>query len=142
MARTDEPSRGRVTGIGGVFFKTASPAETLGWYREHLGIQSHEYGGFAFQWTEKTQPEQTGYTVWAAFPGDTEYFDPSGQPFMVNFRVDDLEGLIARLREAGVEVIGEVETHPNGKFGWILDPDGRKVELWEPVPSSQDPYLG
>jgi catechol 2,3-dioxygenase-like lactoylglutathione lyase family enzyme len=131
----------RVTGIGGVFFKSDDPARTLEWYRNHLGIASGDWGGFAFQWNEKDQPNETGYTIWSAFPDTTIYFAPSEQPFMVNFRVVDLVRLIAALKDEGVEVVGEIEQHPNGKFAWILDPEGRKVELWEPVASDEDPYL-
>lgn len=131
----------RVTGLGGLFFKTRDPKEILDWYRRHLGIESEEWGGFAFRWLEPDQPEETGCTVWAAFPDDTQHFAPSEHSYMVNFRVDDLEGTIAALRSEGVEVVGEIEQHDNGKFAWILDPEGRKVELWEPVPSKDDPYL-
>ena len=131
----------RVTGLGGMFFKSKDPKETLDWYRRHLGIDSTEWGGFAFRWLESEQPEETGYTVWSVFPDDTKHFSPSQHAFMVNYRVDDLEGLMAALRSEGVEVAGEIEQHENGKFGWIVDPEGRKVELWEPVPSRDDPYL-
>lgn len=131
----------RVTGIGGVFFKSHDPARVLEWYRTHLGIESGDWGGFAFQWREQDQPNATGYTVWGVFPDTTTYFSPSEQQFLVNFRVQDLVSLIAALREEGVAVVGEIEQHPNGKFAWILDPEGRKVELWEPVASAVDPYL-
>lgn len=141
MALDAEGEMKRVTGIGGVFFTSAHPDRTLDWYRTHLGIDAGDYGGFAFQWTEKDRPEQTGYTVWSAFPDSSDYLAPSDQPFMVNFRVADLEALIAALKEEGVEVVGEIEAHPNGKFAWILDLEGRKIELWEPVPSQDDPYL-
>ena len=132
----------RVTGLGGLFFKSADRDATLAWYREHLGIESDAWGGFAFQWLDKGDPEETGYTVWSAFPADSTHFAPSEAPFMVNFRVADLEGLMAALKAEGVEVVGEIQQHENGKFGWILDPEGRKIELWEPVPSRDDPYLG
>lgn len=131
----------RVTGIGGVFFKSADPGRAMEWYRTHLGIEAGDWGGFAFEWTEKNEPDETGYTVWGAFPDTTRYFLPSQEPFMVNFRVADLTSLIAALKEEGVDVVGEIEEHPNGKFAWILDLEGRKVELWEPVPSRDDPYL-
>lgn len=130
----------RVTGLGGVFYKCADPGKQLAWYREHLGIEAAEYG-FSFRWREHAEPEAVGYTVWAPFKQDTGYFAPSEKPFMVNFRVHDLVGLLAALKEEGVEVLGEIEEHPNGKFGWILDPEGNKLELWEPVPSADDPYL-
>lgn len=131
----------RVTGLGGMFFKSADPKTTIDWYRTHLGIDSAEWGGFAFQWLDREQPSETGYTVWSAFPKDTDHFGPESNQFMFNFRVADMDALITALREEGVEVLGEVQEHPNGKFAWIADPEGRKVELWEPVPSAQDPYL-
>jgi predicted enzyme related to lactoylglutathione lyase len=140
---TSEADRGmrRVTGIGGIFFKSDDPGRTLEWYRTHLGIASGDFGGFAFQWSEKDRPNETGYTVWSVFPDTTAYFSPSEQPYMINFRVADLVGLVAALREEGVEIVGEIEQYPNGKFAWILDPEGRKIELWEPVPADEDPYL-
>ena len=131
----------RVTGLGGMFFKSRDPQQAVAWYREHLGIDAADWGGFAFEWLEKDRPAETGYTVWAVFPEDTKHFAPGEQSFMMNFRVDDLESLIAALRSEGVEVVGDIEQHENGKFAWILDPEGRKVELWEPVPSRDDPYL-
>ncbi len=131
----------RVTGLGGMFFKSRDPKGTLDWYREHLGIDAADWGGFAFRWTEADQPDQTGYTVWSVFPEDTKHFAPSESVFMLNFRVDDMDALIEALKSEGVEILGEVEEHPNGKFAWILDSEGRKVELWEPVPSQEDPYI-
>jgi predicted enzyme related to lactoylglutathione lyase len=131
----------RVTGLGGMFFKTRDPKATLAWYRTHLGIESSEWGGCAFQWREKEQADEIGYTVWSTFPEDTNHFAPGDQSFMVNNRVADLTGLLSALKAEGVEVVGEMEQHENGKFAWILDPDGRKIELWEPVPSKDDPYL-
>ena len=131
----------RVTGLGGMFFRSREPKTVLEWYRRHLGIESADWGGFAFQWVEKGSPEQVGYTVWSAFPEDTEYFSPSKESFMMNFRVDDLDGLVAALKDEGIDVIGDIEQHENGKFAWIMDPEGRKVELWEPVLSEEDPYI-
>ena len=131
----------RVTGLGGVFFRSRDPKAALQWYRKHLGIESADWGGFAFQWIQKERPDEVGYTVWSAFPEDTEYFAPSQESFMVNFRVHDLGRLIAALEAEGIEIVGEIEQHENGKFAWILDPEGRKIELWEPVPSKDDPYL-
>jgi predicted enzyme related to lactoylglutathione lyase len=130
----------RVTGIGGVFFKTRDREKQLEWYRTHLGIESDGYG-FMFAWRDREDPESIGYTVWSPFKDDTDYFDPSTQPFMVNYRVDDLDALVAALKEEGVEVVGEIQQEENGKFAWILDPEGNKIELWEPVPSAEDPYL-
>lgn len=131
----------RVTGIGGVFFKSSDPKGALAWYRDRLGIDSAEWGGFPFQWLEKDDPTNTGYTVWSVFPEDSKHMEPSTAPFMINFRVDDLEALMAELKAAGVNVVADIEQHENGKFAWITDPDGRKVELWEPVPSKDDPYI-
>jgi len=131
----------RVTGLGGMFFRSGDPKGVTEWYRAHLGIESDAWGGFAFQWLDKENPDETGYTVWSAFPDDTEHFAPSRHSFMVNFRVADLAGLIDALRAEGVEVVGEIEDHENGRFAWILDPEGRKIELWQPVPSREDPYL-
>lgn len=130
----------RVTGLGGVFFKCADPKSLMEWYREHLGIESDEWG-FSFLWRDVRDTEKKGYTVWCPFPDSTKYFDPSEQPFMVNYRVDDLEALLPQLEAEGVEVVGGPDTEENGKFAWILDPDGRKIELWEPIESSRDPYL-
>ena len=131
----------RVTGLGGIFFKSRDSNETVSWYRKHLGIESEDWGGFAFQWREKEMPEELGYTVWSAFPEDTKYFDPGENSFMVNFRVHDLEKLISDLRTEGVEIVGKIEEHPNGKFAWILDLEGRKIELWQPVDSKNDPFI-
>jgi catechol 2,3-dioxygenase-like lactoylglutathione lyase family enzyme len=130
----------KVTGLGGVFFRCADPAATRRWYRDRLGIAAEDYG-FAFVWRELERPDERGYTVWNAFPEATEYFAPSGKQFMVNYRVDDLEQLVAELRAAGVEIVGGIDEEENGKFAWILDPDGQKIELWEPVPADRDPYL-
>ena len=130
----------RVTGLGGVFFKCSDPASLRAWYREHLGIEAEEWG-FSFLWRELEAPEKKGYSVWNPFPDSTEYFDPSEQPYMVNYRVADLDALLPVLTSEGVKVVGGPVTEENGKFAWIVDPDGRKIELWEPVDSDQDPYL-
>ncbi len=130
----------KVTGIGGVFFKCADAAAQRDWYREQLGIESEEWG-FSFTWRDKEAPSKVGYTVWAPFSPDTKHFEPSKSPFMFNYRVADLDALFAELKAAGVETLGEVEQHENGKFAWILDPEGNKVELWEPIDPDKDPYL-
>ena len=130
----------KVTGLGGIFFKTDDHERTRSWYRDHLGIDS-EIWGSVFHWREDADPEQRGYTAWCPFKQDATKFEPSKLPFMVNYRVADLVGLLAELRTAGVEIVGEMEQHENGKFAWIMDPDGQKIELWEPVPSAEDPYL-
>jgi len=130
----------KVTGLGGVFFKTQDKKATMQWYREHLGIESDQYG-FSFLWRELQKPEARGYTVWSPFEDSSRYFEPSTKPFMINFRVHDLEALLTELRAQGVTVVGDIQDEENGRFGWILDPEGNKIELWQPVDSDQDPYL-
>jgi len=122
----------RVTGIGGVFFKTQDASVLKKWYSERLGIELDEWGGITFAWREKDAPERIGQTVFGPFEKDTDYFEPSEKPFMFNFRVADLHGLLGALRNEGVHVIDKVEEYPYGKFGWIMDPEGNKIELWEP----------
>jgi predicted enzyme related to lactoylglutathione lyase len=121
----------RVTGIGGIFFKSDDPDATKKWYQKHLGIKSGEYGG-TFEWRHAREKEKKGFTAWSPFSDDTEYFNPSGKDFMMNYRVDDLEKLLKVLKGEGVEVVGEMEECEYGKFGWIMDPNGLKIELWEP----------
>ena len=130
----------KVTGLGGVFFKTQDKAATAQWYREHLGIAGDDYG-FAFLWRELEKPDARGYTVWSPFAQDSKYFAPSEKQFMINFRVHDLAALLKELRAAGVTVVGDIQDEENGRFGWILDPEGNKIELWQPVDSDKDPYL-
>ncbi|HXV12599.1 MAG TPA: hypothetical protein VEC56_00205 [Candidatus Krumholzibacteria bacterium] len=129
----------RVTGIGGMFFKSDDPKQLMEWYRKHLGIEPDSYGGWSFKWRELRRTQRIGYTVWSPFEKATDYFDPSEQPYMFNFRVADLKSLLTQLRREGVHVIDKVEEFPFGKFGWIIDPEGRKIELWEP-PTSDDPF--
>jgi len=122
----------RVTGIGGIFFKTQDPDAMKAWYQRHLGINLDPSYGTSFEWRQAGDPEQKGFTVWSPFPADTDYFAPSKKDFMVNYRVADLEGLLDVLRQEGVEVVGEVQSFEYGKFAHVLDPEGNKVELWEP----------
>lgn len=119
----------RVTGLGGFFFKTKDPDGIKTWYKKHLGIPADQYG-WTFWW--KDHEGKPGSTQWSPFKEDTDYFHPSSKPFMMNFRVHDLEGLLADLAREGVEIVGEMQTFSYGKFGWILDPEGNKIELWEP----------
>jgi predicted enzyme related to lactoylglutathione lyase len=122
----------KVTGIGGVFFKSQDPEQTKDWYQKHLGIESDQYGA-TFEWKHPDNPEKTGYTAWNPFPHHTKYFDPGHQEFMINYRVADLEALLAELKDQGVKIVGEMEEFEYGKFAWIMDPEGQKIELWEPV---------
>ena len=122
----------RVTGVGGIFFKsTKDNAALAAWYQNHLGMPLEAWGGAILRWPDD-KAEDRGLTVWHVAEKDTQWFSPSHSSFMVNYRVDDLVELLAELRAAGVEVISGPESHENGKFAWILDPDGNKVELWEP----------
>ena len=124
----------RVTGIGGIFFKSKDPEALRAWYKAHLGIDVQEWGGFAFEWKTPSNPEGVGATTWSPFSADTSYFEPSSAPFMVNYRVEDLHALLAVLRAEGVQVQDKVEESEYGKFGWVLDPEGNKLELWQPPP--------
>lgn len=128
-----------VTGIGGVFFKSRDKEALLEWYDEMLGVAADDYGGKSFRWRD--DPDREACTVWSPFAAGTDYFDPSEQPFMINFRVRDLDGLLAHLESKGVERIGKIDEYSYGRFAWILDPEGVKIELWEPtgeVPEEDD----
>ncbi|MFM9837578.1 MAG: VOC family protein [Cyclobacteriaceae bacterium] len=123
----------RVTGLGGVFFKTTDPKKTKEWYGKHLGLPIDEYG-VSFKWLEvdNKDAKEPAVTAWSPFAADTKYFQPSEKPFMFNYRVENLVELLKVLKEEGVQIVGDVEEYPYGKFGWIMDPDGNKIELWEP----------
>jgi len=123
----------RVTGIGGIFFKCEDTAKQKSWYQKHLGMEMNDWGGAIFWWRDTNQPEKKCSTSWSTFKNDTNYFDPSKKPFMFNYRVENLEALMKVLKEEGVEQVGEIEEYEYGKFGWIMDPEGNKIELWEPV---------
>ena len=122
----------RVTGIGGIFFKASDPKKLGQWYKKHLGIDVEEWGGHAFRWVTEDNPAGTGTTVWSPFSKDTDYFAPSLASFMINYRVDDLHALLAVLRKEGCTVDDKVEESEYGKFGWVMDPDDNRVELWQP----------
>nr|WP_264559776.1 D-2-hydroxyacid dehydrogenase family protein [Flavobacterium sp. N2270] len=122
----------RVTGLGGFFFKTENPTELRNWYKKHLGLNTDDYG-CTFWWKNENGDDCS--TQWSPFKEDTNYFEPSKKEFMQNFRVADLEGLLKKLSEENVTIIGEMETYDYGKFGWILDVEGNKIELWEPIDS-------
>jgi predicted enzyme related to lactoylglutathione lyase len=121
----------KVTGIGGVFFKSENPTTLKAWYSKHLGINTDQYGA-VFPMNGFESIDKDNLTVWSPFPKDTGYFHPSSQPFMINFIVDDLHALLEELKKEGIEKVGEVEEYEYGKFGWILDPENNKIELWEP----------
>ncbi len=118
----------RVTGIGGIFFKAKDPDAMRAWYRDRLGIDIQDWGGASFD-------DAGGSTAWSLFPADTGYFAPSTAPFMVNYRVADLDALLAALRSEGCDVDPKTQDEGYGKFGWVMDPEGNRVELWEPAKS-------
>jgi predicted enzyme related to lactoylglutathione lyase len=120
----------RVTGLGGIFFKSNDTTTLKAWYSKHLGINTDQYGA-TFSW--QSQAGNIGHTVWSLFKKDTDYFNPGEQEYMINYRVANLEELLKVLKEEGVEIVGDMEVYDYGKFGWILDPEGHKIELWEPV---------
>ncbi|MDX1534643.1 MAG: VOC family protein [Thermoplasmata archaeon] len=122
----------RVTGIGGVFFKAENPDRLKAWYVRHLGLPSREDGNVMFDLQDEGESPRAGYTVWSPFPQDTDYFEPSEAPFMINYRVADLDRLLDQLRAEGVEVEDRVEEYPYGRFAWVMDPEGNRIELWEP----------
>src|SRR5688572_30800365 len=122
----------KVTGIGGVFLKSKGDGAALAaWYRTHLGMALEDFGGAVLRWPDD-KAEDKGLTVWHVADKDSRWFSPSDASFMINYRVDDLDALLAQLQADGVAVVAGPESHENGKFAWIMDPDGNKVELWEP----------
>ncbi len=122
----------RITGIGGVFFKSTGDNKALAaWYRDILGLDIKPWGGAALKWPEDGN-EDGGATAWSVAAPESKWFAPSTASFMINYRVDDLDGILARVRSTDAQVVGGPESHENGRFAWVMDPDGNKVELWEP----------
>lgn len=119
----------KVTGIGGIFFRVRDPARMAAWYREHLGICTED-GNADFFWRNHDRPSEIGRTVWALFPPDTDHFGPSRPAFMINYRVSNLEQLLSQLRRDGITV-EKTEDYDYGRFAWITDPEGNRIELWE-----------
>ena len=123
----------KVTGIGGVFFKSkGDPKALAAWYQTHLGMPLADFGGAVLRWPDD-RAEDRGVTAWHLAGKDSKWFSPSESSFMINYRVDNLGEMLAQLAASGIAVIGGPESHENGKFAWIMDPDGNKVELWEPM---------
>lgn len=122
----------KVTGIGGVFFKARDPKALAAWYEKHLGMPLEDFCGVVLKWPDD-KAEDKGLTVWHVAEEGSDWFAPSTSSFMINYRVDDLDALLAQLKAAGVEILQGPESHENGKFAWILDPERNKVELWEPM---------
>ncbi|MGO9262123.1 MAG: VOC family protein [Bryobacteraceae bacterium] len=131
MDRAPATEPGRVIGVGGVFFKSADRDRLHSWYEDNLGLVRGA-GGFEFRWRSHALPEIEHRTAWCVFPEDSNYFDPSRAPFMVNYIVDDLDAILVKLARNGVQVDPKREVYDYGRFAWIFDPDGNKIELWEP----------
>ena len=122
----------RVTGIGGVFFQAKNPATLHAWYKKHLGIDVQEWGGAMFTWTDDEGKPTNGTTVWSVGAAGSSQYAPSTAAFMINYRVADLAALLKALREEGCNVLEKTDDSEFGKFGWVMDPEGNKVELWQP----------
>lgn len=128
-AAADEPPRGRITGIGGIFFKARAPKALAAWYRDVLGLPLERWGGASLI------PDAPGHPpalIWSTFPADTKYFEPSTGSHMINYAVDDLDAFLKRIEAKGVKVLKRDDSDPNGRFAWILDPEGNKLELCQP----------
>ncbi|MCF8366158.1 MAG: VOC family protein [Bacteroidales bacterium] len=122
----------KVTGIGGIFFKCEEPEKMKEWYGKNLGLLTNAYGAL-FEFRKSDKPAEKGYLQWSPFAEDTDYFDPSDKDFMINYRVENIEELVAELEKNGVPILDKIETYEYGKFVHILDPENNKIELWEPV---------
>jgi len=122
----------KVTGIGGIFFKSKDPKALSEWYARNLGVALEDWGGSVFRWGTGSENAPVGTTVWAPFAADTKYFAPSDAPFMLNYRVRDLDAMLAQLRAAGAQVDEKIDDSELGRFGWAMDPDGNRFELWQP----------
>ena len=122
----------RVIGLGGIFFKAQDPAKMYEWYQKHLGIESNPYVGAKFPWRRTDNPDDERVTVWSIFPHHTKYFDPSSAQFMINYQVEDLDAVLDALRAEGVTIDPKRQDAEYGRFAWIIDPEGNKIELWEP----------
>ena len=122
----------RVTGIGGIFFKAQDAPALQAWYKKHLGVDVQDWGGAAFTWADADGKPVGGTTVWSIAPATSKQFAPSAATFMVNYRVEDLHALVKVLRDEGCNVLEKIDDSEYGKFGWVIDPEGNKVELWQP----------
>lgn len=129
---TKNKKQKKVTGIGGIFFKCEEPDKMKEWYGKNLGMITNEYGAL-FEFRKSEKPSEKGYLQWSPFADDTDYFEPSDKDFMINYRVENIEALVAELEKNGVPILDEIESYEYGKFVHILDPENNKIELWEPV---------
>lgn len=121
----------KVTGVGGVFFKTENPKDLAEWYKQYLGLDLESWGGSIIKWPND-KAEDKGLTVWSVAKSDTKWFEPSNSSFMINYRIDNMAEMIDQLKAGNVEIVNGPEYHENGSFLWIMDPAGNKLELWEP----------
>lgn len=121
----------KITGIGGIFFKCKNPKKMNEWYKNHLGLKTNEYGS-VFEWYQGADNSKKAFSQWNPFKENTKYFEPSDKDFMINYRVENLEKLVEELKKEGIKVLDEIETYEYGKFVHLLDPEGNKIELWEP----------
>lgn len=131
----------KVTGFGGIIFKCDDPQKIKEWYGRHLGFAIDEYGT-SFEWRMKDNPDKKGYTVWSPSKSDSHYFAPSKKDYMINLRVEHLEELVKMLKDEGVEILGPVQIYEYGKFVHIMDPEGTKIELWEPIDEEYEKIAG
>jgi predicted enzyme related to lactoylglutathione lyase len=131
-----------ITGLGGIFFKSKDPKASMDWYAQNLGLEVDGQYGTSFSWLSDQNPENRGYTVWSRVKETTDYFKPAELPFMVNFRVANLEALLVELAAKGIQQIGEMQAFEYGKFAWIMDPNGVKIELWEPNDEAYNQMAG
>jgi predicted enzyme related to lactoylglutathione lyase len=132
LSKQNNTKMKRVTGIGGIFFKSKDPKAMMAWYEKHLGLQVNTYGA-TFEWYEGTDSTKKALTQWTPFSDTTKYFQPSEKEFMINYRVENLEALVEELKKEGVTIVDNMETYDYGKFIHILDAEGNKIELWEPI---------
>ena len=132
ICNTLESLMKRVTGIGGIFFQAKDPASLGAWYKRHLGIDVQDWGGAAFRWADESGTPIRGTTVWSVGGTDSNSFAPGTSSFMINYRVADLAGLLEALRSEGCNVLEKTDDSEYGRFGWVIDPEGNKVELWQP----------
>jgi predicted enzyme related to lactoylglutathione lyase len=130
----DKTTMKKVTGIGGIFFKSKDPKKMKEWYKTHLGINADQYGA-TFEWRQASDPTRKGITQWSPFEDSTKYFEPSTKDFMINYRVENLDELVEQLKKEGVTITDKIETFDYGKFVHIIDLEGNKLELWEPADS-------
>lgn len=127
-----EPAAGHITGVGGVFFKAKDPKALAAWYRDVLGLPLEAWGGAALRYDAPNHPPAL---IWSTFPASSSYFAPSTGAFMINYAVDDMDAFLGRLRTKGVTIL-KSEDDANGRFAWVLDPEGNKIELWQPKPAA------